>query len=69
MQVGGCVEYIKEQQLYRNLVPLGHTLLTLCIRIGTFDCFRVSGLVQVFRVSCIVVTRVRDQKSNMDHWG
>ena len=21
---------------------------TFCIRIGTFDCFRVSGLVQVF---------------------
>ena len=39
------VEYTKEQQLYQNLVPSGHTLLTVCIRIGTFDCFRVSGLV------------------------
>ena len=61
------VECTKEQQLYRNLVPSGHTLLTFCIRIGTFDCFRVSGLVQVFRVSCIIVTKVRDQKANMDH--
>ena len=39
------LEYTKEQQLYRNLVLLDHTLLTFCIRIGTFDCFRVSGLV------------------------
>ena len=69
MQVGGCVEYTKEQQLYRNLVPSGHTLLTFCIKIGTFDCSRVSGLVQVFRVSCIIVTRVRVQRANMDHWG
>ena len=69
MQVGGCVEYTKEQQLYRNLVPSGHTLLTFCIRIGTFDCSHVSGLVQVFRVSCIIVTRVRVQRANMDHWG
>ena len=45
MQVGGCVEYTKEQQLYRNLVPSGHTLLTFCIRIGTFDFFCVYGLV------------------------
>ena len=60
MQFGGCVEYTKEQKLYMNLVPSGHTLLTLCIRIGTFDCFRVSELVQVFWVSCIVVTRVCD---------
>ena len=48
MQVGGCVEYTKEQQLYQNLVPSDHTLRTICIRIGTFDCFRVSGLIQVF---------------------
>ena len=41
MQVGGCVEYTKEQQLCRNLAPSGHTLLTFCIRIGTFNCFRV----------------------------
>ena len=44
MQVGGCVEYTKEKQLYRNLAPSGHTLLTFCIRIGTFNCFHVSGL-------------------------
>ena len=61
------VEYTKEQQLYRILVPSGHILLTFCIRIGTFDLFRVSGLVQVFRVSCIIVTRVCVQKANMDH--
>ena len=48
MQVGGCVEYTKEQQLYQNLAPSSHTLLTFCIRIGNFNCFRVSGLVQVF---------------------
>ena len=54
MQVGGCVEYTKEQQLYWNLAPSGHTLLTFCIRIGTFDCFRVSGLVQIFQVSYMI---------------
>ena len=48
MQVGGCVEYTKEQQLYWTLVPSGHILLKFCIRIGTFDRPRVSGLVQVF---------------------
>ena len=48
MQVGVCVEYIKEQQLYRNLAPSSHTLLTFCIRIGTFNCLCVSGLAQVF---------------------
>ena len=42
------VEYTKEQQLYRILVPSGHILLTFCVRIGTFDRSRVSGLVQVF---------------------
>ena len=42
------VEYTKEQQLYRNLAPLSHTLLTFCIRIGTFNCLRVYGLVHVF---------------------
>ena len=61
------VEYTKEQQLYWNLAPSGHTLLTFCIRIGTFDCFCVSGLVQVFQVSYIIVTRVRVHKENMDH--
>ena len=67
MQVGGCVEYTKEQQLYRILVPSGHILLTFCVRIGTFDRSRVSGLVQVFWVSCIIVTSVRVQKANMDY--
>ena len=67
MQVGGCVEYTKEQKLYRTLVPSGHILLTFCIRIGTFHRLRVFGLVQVFQVSCIVVTRVRVQRANMDH--
>ena len=61
------VEYTKEQQLYRTLVPSGHILLTFCIRKGTFDRPRVSGLVQVFQVSCIIVTRVRVQRANMDH--
>ena len=61
------VEYTKEQQLYWNLAPSGHTLLTFRIRIGTFDCFRVSGLVHVFQVSYIIVTRVLVQKANMDH--
>ena len=39
------VEYTKEQQLYRNLAPSGHTLLSFFIRIGTFNCFHVSRLV------------------------
>ena len=39
MQVGGCVEYTKDQQLCQNLAPSGHTLLTFCIRIGTFNFF------------------------------
>ena len=54
-----CVEYTKEQQLYRILVPSDHILLTFYVRIGTFDLSRVSGLVQVFWVSCIIVTIVR----------
>ena len=37
MQVGGCVEYTKEQHLYRILVPSVHILLTFCIIIGAFD--------------------------------
>ena len=49
MQVGGCVEYTKEQQLCRNLAPSGHTLLTFCIRIGTFNCFRVLDLYRFFK--------------------
>ena len=61
-----CVEYTNEQQLYWNLTPSGHTLFTFCIRIGAFNCFRVSGLVQVFQVSYIIFTRVRVQKANMD---
>ena len=63
------VEYTKKQQLYRILVPSCLILLTFCIRIGTFDRSRVSGLVEVFRVSCIIVTRVCVQRANMDHWG
>ena len=43
-----AVEYTKEQQLCQNLAPSGHTLLTFCIRIGTFNYFRVSGLVKGF---------------------
>ena len=53
------VEYTKEQHLYRILVPLAYILLSFCIRIGAFDRFRVFGLVQVFRVSCIIVIMVR----------
>ena len=45
MQVRGCVEYIKEQHLYRILVPSSHILLTFCIRIGTFDRSSVFGRV------------------------
>ena len=63
------VEYTKEQQLYQILVPSGYILLTFCIRIGTLNRSRVSGLVQVFRVSYIIVTRVRVQRPNMDHGG
>ena len=49
----------KSNNYIKTLVPSGHILLTFCIRIGTFDRLRVYGLVQVFQVSCIVVTRVR----------
>ena len=63
------VEYTKEQKLYQFLVTSGHILLTFCIRIGTFDRSHVSGLMQVFQVSCIIITRVRVQRANMDHWG
>ena len=62
------VEYTKEQQLYRNLVPSSHTLLTFFfIRIGTFDCLVFMDLYRFFGFSCIIVTKVRDQKANMDH--
>ena len=69
MQVGVCVEYTKEQHLYRILVPSAYILLSFCIRIGAFDRFRVFRLVQVFRVSCTIVIRVRVQRENMDHCG
>ena len=62
-----CVEYTKKQQLYQILVPSGHILLTFCVRIGTFDLSRVFGLVQVFGVSCKIVTSVQVQRANMDH--
>ena len=63
MQVGGGgggegVEYTKEQHLYRILVPSAHILLTFCIRISAFDHSRVFGLVQVFRVPCIIIIGV-----------
>ena len=48
MEVGGCVEYIKEQHLYRILIPSTHILLSFCIKIGAFDRFRVFVLLQVF---------------------
>ena len=56
---GGGVEYTKEQQLYRILVPPAHILLTFCIKIGAFDRSCVFGLVQVFRVPCIIIIGVR----------
>ena len=49
------VEYIKEQHLYRILVPSTHILLSFCIRIGAFDRSRVFVLVQVFRVPCTLL--------------
>ena len=58
MQIGGCVEYTKEEHVYRILVPLAHILLTFCKRIGAFDRSRVFGLVQVFRVPCIIIIGV-----------
>ena len=63
------VEYTKEQHLYQILVPSAYILLSFCIRIGAFDRSRVFGLVQVFRVPCIIVIRVRVQRANMDHSG
>ena len=69
MQVEGCVEYTKEQHLYRILAPSAYILLSFCIRIGAFNRFRVFGLVQVVRISCIIVIRVRVQRENIDHCG
>ena len=63
------IEYIKEQHLYRILVPSAYILLSFCIRIGAFDRSRVFGLVQVFWVPCIIVIRVRVQRANVDHCG
>ena len=55
MVVKGIVEYMKEQQLYRILVPSAHILLSFCIRIGAFDRFLVFVLVQVFQVPCTLL--------------
>ena len=69
MQVGGCVEYTKEQHVYRILVPSAHILLTFCIRIGVFHCSRVFGLVKVFRVPCIIIIGVRVQRTDIGYCG
>ena len=69
MSVGGCVEYIKEQQLYRILIPSAHILLSFCIRIGTFDRSRVFVLVQVFRVPWTLIVGVRVQRTDVGHCG
>ena len=41
--MGVSVEYIKGQHLYRILIPPAHILISYCVRIGAFDCFRVFG--------------------------
>ena len=64
-----CVEYTKGQHLYRILVPSAHILLSFCIGIGAFDRSIVFGLVQVFRVPCIIVIGVHVQRVNVDHCG
>ena len=69
MQVGGCVEYTKEQHVYQILVPSAHILLTFCIRIGAFDRSRVFGLVQVFWVPCIIIIGVRVQRTDIGYCG
>ena len=69
MQVGRCVEYTKEQHLYRILAPSAHILLTFCIRIGAFDRSRVFGLVHVFRVPCIIIIGVRVQRKDIGYCG
>ena len=61
------VEYTKEQHLYRILAPSAYILLSFYIRIHAFERFCVFGLVQVVRVSCIIVIRVHVQRANMDH--
>ena len=63
------VDYTKEQHVYRILVSSAHILLTFCIRIGTFDCSRVFGLVQVFRVPCIIIIGVRIQRTDIGYCG
>ena len=63
------MEYTKEHHLYRILVPSAHIFLTFCIRIGTFDRSRVSGLVQVFWVPCIIVIWVRVQRTDVGYYG
>ena len=68
-QIKAAVKYTKEKHLYMILVPSAYILLSFCIRIGAFDRFHVFGLMQVFRVSCTIVIRVRVQRENMDHCG
>ena len=51
----------------RNLTPSSHTLLTFCMRTGTFNCFRVFGLVQVFSGLMHNCTRIHARKANIDH--
>ena len=67
--VTNYVSYTKEQHLYRILVTSAHILLTFCIRIGAFDRSHVFGLVQVFRVPCIIIIGVRVQKTNIVYCG
>ena len=69
LKVGGCVEYIKGQNLYRILIPPAHVLLLFCVRIGALDRSRVFVIVQVFRVPCTLFVRVCVQRTNVDHCG
>ena len=70
LYVGGCVEYIKGQHLYRTLELSAHFLLSFCVRIGAFDRSHVFMLVQVFfLVSCTLFIGVRVQRTNVDHCG
>ena len=66
---GVAVEYIKEQHLYRILIPSAHILLSFCVRIGVFDRFRVFVLVQVFRVPCTLIVGVSVQRTDIGHCG
>ena len=59
LYVGGCVEYIKGQHLYRTLVLSAHFLLSFCVGIGAFDRSHVFMLVQVFFFFCFVHTFYR----------